>query len=315
MTILLVSTADSARIWADELSTYDLPMPLRIWPDTGPLEDITYAIAAKPPHGLLATLPNLQAILSLWAGVDHITLDPNWPRAVPIYRMIEPGLTQGMVEFVMSQVLNLHLMNYQIAANARIGKWDTGIRGSFGSEPLIPDRTVGVLGLGEMGRNSAQALSRLGFQTLGWSRSAKQLDGVECLTGVDGFNTLLSRSDILVNLLPFTPETENILNRDTLRRLPKGAGLVNVGRGQHVVDADLIDLLEEGHLSHAVLDVYRQEPLPADHPFWGHPNITAVPHIASITRVKTGVQALIRSLTLLQAGKTPDGHYNPDLGY
>ncbi|MDW3206368.1 MAG: glyoxylate/hydroxypyruvate reductase A [Alphaproteobacteria bacterium] len=315
MKILLVSQADSAESWGQGLRATNLPLPLEIWPDMAVPEEIRYAIAAKPPAGLLASLPNLRAILSLWAGVDHITSDPDWPQHIPIYRMIEPGLTGGMVEFVLSQVLNLHLNNYEITEAQRRKDWLREPRGAFGLEPLVGDRTVGVLGLGEMGRNSAEMLRRVGFKVIGWSRRQKTLDGIECLSGTDGLDTLLSCSDILVNLLPLTPETNGLLNADMLRKLPRGAGLINTGRGQHIVDADLIAVLDEGHLSRAVLDVFDTEPLPQDHPFWTHPRVTVYPHIASVTRVKTGVASLARSLELLESGETPAGYFDPDRGY
>ncbi len=315
MVVLLASMADSAESWSKGLGEAHVALPLWVWPEIGPVEGIRYAIVAKPPAGLLASLPNLQAILSLWAGVDHITSDPSWPRHVPIYRMIEPGLTGGMVEFVLSQVLNLHLGNYEIVASQARKEWLRAPRGPFGLEPMIADRTVGILGLGEMGRNCATALRGLGFPVLGWSRSAKRIEGVACHHGDAGLSDVLTRSEILVNLLPLTPETENILDAARLAMLPRGAGLINVGRGQHVVEADLLRALESGQLSRAVLDVFREEPLPQDHPFWIHPQITVYPHIASVTRVRTGVPALIRTLDILESGGTPEGWFDPDRGY
>lgn len=315
MSILLASTADSAESWSTGLRAQKMPLPLTVWPDIGDPAEIRYAIVAKPPAGLLADLPNLRAILSLWAGVDHITSDPSWPRHVPIYRMIEPGLTGGMVEFVLSQVLNLHLGNYEIVAAQPRREWLRAPRGAYGLEPMIADRPVGVLGLGEMGANVAEMLARVGFPVLGWSRGPKTLPGIDCRNGLDGLNAVIAGSEILVNLLPLTAETEGILNAETLARMPKGAGLINVGRGQHVIDGDLIAALDSGHVSRAVLDVFDVEPLPDDHPFWTHPKVTIYPHIASVTRVKTGVPALIRSIVTLEAGGTPDGYFDPDRGY
>lgn len=315
MTVLLASTADSAQSWTDALTAADMPLSLKVWPDTGPLEDIRYAIVAKPPEGLLASLPNLRAILSLWAGVDHITGDASHPRDVPIYRMIEPGLTGGMVEFVLSQVLNLHLGNYEIVAAQARREWLRDPRGPYGLEPLMHERPVGVLGLGEMGRNAAQALSRAGFPVHGWSRGPKSLDGVICHDGADGLDTVLARSEILVNLLPLTPETEGLLNADRFATMPAGAMLLNVGRGQHVVDADLIAALDSGRLGRAVLDVFDIEPLPDDHSFWTHPKVTVYPHIASVTRVRSGVPVLVDRLKTLEAGGTPDGYFDPARGY
>lgn len=315
MAVLLASLADSADSWKDGLLGHRLPLPLRVWPDVGASESIDYAIVAKPPPGLLADLPNLKAVLSLWAGVDHITSDPTWPRDVPIFRMIEPGLTGGMVEFVLSQALNLHLGNYEVVAAQSRGQWLRAPRGAYGMEPMMADRRVGVLGLGEMGANVAAALVRIGFSVKGWSRSPKNIDDVECLSGDEGFERIVRGSDILVNLLPLTLKTENILDASVFAKMPVGASLVNAGRGQHVIDDDLIQALDSGHLKRAVLDVFREEPLSLSHPFWSHPGITIYPHIASVTRVKTGVPVLARSLELLLSGETPEGYFNPDRGY
>lgn len=315
MSILFASTADSANDWADALNEYGLPTPLKVWPDTGDLDAVEYAVVAKPPPGLLASLPNLQAILSLWAGVDHITSDPDWPRHIPIYRMVEPGLTLGMVEFVLSQVLNLHLGNYDFLDNARKRVWNNAMRGPYGLEPLVGDRTVGILGLGEMGGNVAKGLVRAGFPVLGWARSRKSIDGVECLAGPDGFDDILARSEILVNLLPLTPATDGILNATSFAKMRAGAALINVGRGQHIIDGDLVDALDRGHLSRAVLDVFRVEPLPDDHPFWTHPKTIIYPHVGSITRIGSGTAALAASIQKLLDGGAPDGLFDPDRGY
>jgi glyoxylate/hydroxypyruvate reductase A len=315
MTVLLASLADSAESWSKALKESDLSMPLRVWPDVGDPAEIDYAIVAKPPKGLLADLPNLKAILSLWAGVDHITSDPTHPRDVPIYRMIEPGLTGGMVEFVLSQVLNLHLGNYEVIAAQPRREWLRAPRGPYGLEPMMHERVVGVLGLGEMGRNCAEALAGIGFQVHGWSRSPKSFNGINCHAGAEGLDTMLRRAEILVNLLPLTPETDGLLNEKVFDRMPRGAALLNVGRGQHVVDADLVSALDDGRLSRAVLDVFHIEPLPDDHPFWTHPKVTIYPHIASVTRVRSGVPVLIQSLETLDAGGTPPALFDPKRGY
>lgn len=315
MTVLLACLADSAETWMTELSKVDLPEPLVFWPDVGDPAEVKYAIVAMPPEGFAKPLVNLKAVLSLWAGVDHVTRFSNWPKHVPLYRMIEPGLSDGMVEFVLSQVLNLHLANYDFTQFDREARWEREVRGTYGTEALVHQRTVGVLGLGEMGRNSAAMLAKVGFPVLGWSRSPKQIHGIDCLHGVEGLHTLLTRAEILVNLLPLTPETENILNRETLSKMPRGGMVLNVGRGQHLVDADLIALLDNGHLERAVLDVFREEPLPVSDPFWQHPKITVYPHVASITRAKTGAAAIAQTLHRLEAGEEPTGRYNVALGY
>lgn len=315
MSILLASTADSANDWAAALAEFDLPLPLKVWPEMGDPNTVEYAVVAKPPAGLLASLPNLKAILSLWAGVDHITSDPDWPRHIPIYRMVEPGLTLGMVEFVLSQALNLHLGNYDFLENAGKRVWNNAMRGPYGREPLVQDRTVGILGLGEMGGNVAKGLVGAGFSVLGWARSRKSIDGVDCLSGPDGFDGILARSDILVNLLPLTPATDSILNAACFAKMRQGAALINVGRGQHIVDEDMIDALDRGHLSRAVLDVFRVEPLPDGHAFWTHPKIVVYPHVGSITRIGSGTVALAASIRKLVEGDAPDGLFDPGRGY
>lgn len=315
MTILLACLADSSDAWEKALRESALPEPLVLWPDIGNPEDIHYAIVAQPPKGFAAPMTNLKALLSLWAGVDHVTQHADWPKHVPLYRMIEPGLTDGMVEFVLSQVLNLHLANYDFVQCDREKRWAREVRGLYGTEPLVHQRTVGVLGLGEMGLNAAKMLAKVGFNVLGWSRSAKTVEGVTCLNGADGLSETLSRSDILVNLLPLTPETENLLNRDMLSKMPKGGMLLNVGRGPHVVEADLIALLDEGHLDRAVLDVFREEPLPVTDPLWDHPKVNIYPHVASITRVQTGAAAVAETIRRLEAGEEPLGRYKVELGY
>lgn len=311
----LISTADSAEAWAAALNKLDFPMPLEIWPEISDPARVAYAIVAKPPPGVLAGFPNLKAILSQWAGVDHITNDPNWPSHVPLIRMVEDGMTAGMREFVLSQVLNAHLQNPDFARQQGQTVWKNDIRGPYGLEPLTHDRTVGILGLGVLGSVCAEAILQAGFKVAGWSRSAKALPGVDCRHGMDGLNETLAVSDILVNLLPATPATENILNAGTLARLPKGAWVINVARGEHLDDAALLAALDSGHLGGAILDVFRTEPLPADDPYWTHPKVTVFPHVASTTRIRTGAPKILANLLALETGETPEGVFDVRLGY
>lgn len=318
MTVLLISRSDSAATWADELRRQAPDLPLKVWPeDVDGLDpaSVTYVIAAKPPPGEIARYPNVKAVLSLWAGVDHITADPDFPTHLPIARMVESGLTNGMREFVMAQVLAAHLKLPDYLNLQRQQLWKPEIRGPHGTEPLVEDVTVGILGLGVMGQACARALAGFGFPVVGWARSAKDIPGVESLRGDDGLESLLSRSRILVNLLPRTDATEDILNADLLAKLPEGAYLINVGRGEHLVEADLLQALDSGQLSGATLDVFREEPLPGKHPFWTHPAITVTPHIASITRVRTGVGRLRAAIESFERGETPEGMIDPKAGY
>lgn len=318
MQVILMSRADSAATWAEELRRQAPQLDLRVWPDetagVDPAE-AAYVIAAKPPPGEIAKLPNLKAVLSLWAGVDHITGDPDYPRHVPIARMVEEGLTRGMREFVLTQCLNAHLKTYEFVQQQRQQLWRPEIRGRHGTEPLVSDARVGILGLGVLGSDCARALTAVGFRVAGWARREKRIEGVECRCGSQGLQAMLAQTDILVNLLPRTPETEDILNADLFAALPEGAYLINVGRGEHLVEEDLLHALDTGRLAGAVLDVFREEPLPGKHPFWTHPKVTVTPHVASITRVRTGVARLVDAIAAFERGETPPGVVDPSAGY
>lgn len=318
MTVLLISTSDNAATWAAELRRQAPDLPLRVWPEeTADIDpaSVDYIIAAKPPGGEIARYPNVECVLSLWAGVDHITADPKFPDHLPIARMVESGLTNGMREFVMAQALAAHLAMTDYLNQQRQHLWKPEIRGPFGTEPLVEDTHVGILGLGVMGQACARALSDFGFPVIGWARSEKRIEGVECVAGSDGLDSLLARSRILVNLLPRTTATENILNADLFARLPEGAYLINVGRGEHLVEEDLIQAIDRGHLAGATLDVFREEPLPGKHAFWGHPRIIVTPHVASITRVRTGVGRLLSVIEAFERGDRPEGMVDKQAGY
>ncbi|MET4102393.1 glyoxylate/hydroxypyruvate reductase A [Roseovarius sp. MBR-78] len=235
-----------------------------------------------------------RAVLNLWAGVEKITGNPTLH--IPLARMVDHGLTQGMVEWVTGHVLRHHLgMDTHILHQD--GVWRPEV------PPLAHDRRVSVLGLGALGAACARMLASLGFATTGWSRRPKQIDGVRCLSGEDGLQQALACADILVLLLPLTPETDTLLDAPRLALLPQGAVIVNPGRGPLIDDAALLAALDSGHLGHATLDVFRVEPLPADHPFWAHPRVTVTPHIASETRPETAAQVIAENIRRGEAGE------------
>ena len=238
--------------------------------------------------------PNLRAVLSMWAGVETIVGDPTIK--VPLTRMVEPGLTEGMTDWVAAHVLRLHtgLDRHLNLARDAWPQWHP---------PLSRHRRVGVLGLGELGADAAAMLARLRFDVAGWSRTTKSVEGVACHAGPEGLDAVLARSEILVLLLPATPETDGLMTAERLARMPEGAALLNPGRGTLIDDAALIEALDRGRLSHAVLDVFREEPLPPDHPFRAHPKITVTPHIASVTRPETAAPALAAQLGRLARGE------------
>lgn len=240
------------------------------------------------PVSDFAPFSRLNAVLSLWAGVEGIVGEPSL--TVPLCRMVDDGLTRGMVEWVTGHVLRYHL-GLDAHLFGQDGVWRNGV-----VPPLAGDRTVGVLGLGELGRSVAAALAGLGFDVRGWSRRARELPGIDSFDGEEGLEAVLRASDILVTLLPATPATESLLDARRLALLPDGARLVNPGRGSLVDDDALLAALDSGRLAHATLDVFREEPLPPAHPFWAHPRITVTPHVASETRPETAAEAIARNI-------------------
>jgi glyoxylate/hydroxypyruvate reductase A len=235
-----------------------------------------------------------KAILGTWAGVERIA--PNQTLTQPLTRMVEPGMTAGMVDYVTA-----HVMRHHVGLDADVlrapGDWTKRV------PPLAAERCVGVLGLGELGGAAATALARHGFDVAGWSRRPKALDGVTCLSGDDGLDDVLQRSGILVLLLPLTGETESLLDARRLALLPRGAVVVNPARGALIDDDALLAALDAGALAHATLDVFREEPLPADHPFWTHPKVTVTPHIASATRPETAAPVIAENVRRAEAGE------------
>lgn len=235
-----------------------------------------------------------KAVLNLWAGVENIVGNPTL--TIPLARMVDHGLTQGMVEWVTGHVLRHHLgMDRHILGQD--GKWRAE------APPLAVQRRVTMLGLGALGQACAQMLAHLGFPVTGWSRTAKDIPGITCLSGDAGLTAALQVADILVLLLPLTDETENLIDANTLALLPKGAMIVNPGRGPLIDDDALIAALDRGHVAHATLDVFREEPLPPEHPFWAHPRVTVTPHIASETRPETAAQVIAENIRRGEAGE------------
>lgn len=247
-----------------------------------------------------------KAVLNLWAGVEGIV--GNATLKLPLTRMVDPGLTQGMVEWVLGHAMRFHLgMDAHIHAPA--GTWEPK------APPLTWDRRVTVLGLGKLGAACAQHLAQVGFPVTGWARSQKDLDGITCLSGEDGLQSALSTADICVLLLPDTAATTNILNTKTLQAMPRGACIINPGRGPLIDDNALIAELDRGHIGHAVLDVFRTEPLPKDHPYWHLPSVLVTPHIASETRPKYSAQTIAENIRRGEAHEPLLHTVDPELGY
>jgi glyoxylate/hydroxypyruvate reductase A len=297
MALLFRSTVDSAARWRSQLTRLTHELDVRMWPEIGDPTEIDYALVWRPETGFLASLPSLKLILSLGAGVDHLLGDPQLPRHIPIVRLVDPHMADAMSEYVVLQVLRLHRRDLDYRAQQGAGVWHEL------DQPNAVDRRVGILGLGELGQDAVKKLKALGFDVAGWSRSEKNLPGIVSYAGAQGLTPLLARSEILVCLLPLTAETEGILNTSTFALLPKDAALINAARGAHLVDEDLLAALASGQISAAVLDVFREEPLPADHPFWHHPRVILTPHVAAFTNPTTAAPIILDNIRRFEDGR------------
>ena len=298
---------ERGRQWADIFQREAPQIDFRLWPEIDAAE-VHFLAAWDPPADLQSRFKNLQLLFSTGAGVDQFDFAV-LPRQLPVVRMVEPGIVQGMVEYVTHAVLDLHrdMPAYRRAQAQR--KWQP--------LPVRParERRVGVLGLGTLAQAVLEKLLAFDFDCAGWSRSRHDLRGVRCYAGTDGLDGLLARSDVLVCLLPLTDATRGVLNSALFAKLPHGASLVHVGRGAQLVASNLLQALDDGHLSEAVLDVTDPEPLPPDHALWSHPRVRITPHIASMTQPQTAARAVIENLRRFARGEALVGLVDRTRGY
>jgi glyoxylate/hydroxypyruvate reductase A len=309
MVLLFISDVDDPVAWTAALAAREPGLAVRIWPDAGALDDIEAALVWQPPPGLLARCPNLKLIQSLTAGIHHILADPDLPAGVPIARIVDPALTRQMVAYTVLAVLHHHRRIDEYRALQAGAEWRQ-------LAPADPHACrVGVMGLGVIGAAAAEALARFDFEVAGWSRTRKAIDKVASFHGRGQLAPFLARSDIVVCVLPRTPETEGVLDADAFATLPQGAYVINIGRGAHLVEDDLVAAIDRGHLSGAWLDVCRSEPLPPASPLWRHPRITLTPHIAGLVLPRTASAQVIDNLRLVRAGAPPTNLVDPARGY
>jgi glyoxylate/hydroxypyruvate reductase A len=296
MSILYRSDAPRAAAWARYFAEHAPDLDFRVWPDAGKLEEIEYLIAWQAPREFLATLPRLKVLFSSGAGVDHVDFSAV-PAHIPIARMVEPGIINGMVEYVSLAVLALHRDFFDYVAAKASRSWNAL------EVPPASSRTIGVMGMGVLGCAVLERLATYGFRLRGWNRSLRAMPGVQSFAGAEQLQPFLAGCDVLVCLLPLTAATRGILNRELFAMLPAHAALINVGRGPHLVDANLIEALDSGHLSRAILDVTDPEPLPPEHPFWTHPRVFLTPHVASMTQPESAAPILLENLRRHQRGE------------
>ena len=278
-------------------------------PAAMPTDTIDVALVANPPPGALRGLPGLRLVQSLWAGVDGLLADASVPTDVPLARMVDPWMYEAMAQTALWAVIALHRGFFGYAGQQQRAEWCQH------PQRRADEVGVAVLGLGRMGRAAAQRLARNGYCVTGWSRHAQALDGVATRAGPAALAQVLAAAQIVVNLLPLTPATRGLFNEKAFAAMPRGASLVNLGRGAHVVEADLLAALDSGQLGHAVLDVFHTEPLPAAHPFWPHPKISVLPHIAAQTDPRSAACIAAANVLALREGRPPENVVDRTRGY
>ena len=302
MNILFASETEKAEFWIPLLE-HALPQDRFL---TALDAEIDIALVATPPAGTLGKLKKLKLIQSLWMGVEKLLADPGLPKGVPLARLIDPGMVAAMTESVIAHVLDWHRHHYRYRAQQAERQWRRR------KQYLASDRTVGILGMGELGSDAARKLLALGFNVAGFSRRPKDLSGVMCFTELAA---MLKITDALVCLLPLTPQTKGILNGRNLALLKKHGCVINLARGGHLVMSDLIRELDSEHLAHAYLDVFDHEPLAPSDPLWKHPGITITPHSAALTEPRTAIAKIVENIERVRRGETPHNLVDFAAGY
>lgn len=310
MRILLHRADGKTEPWIKDFAKFLPEAEVEIWHAGEQVQPCDYAVVWSPPEAMLPELAQVKAIFNTGAGVDALLrYGDALPREVPIVRLGDAGMALQMAEYVTHAVLRYYRRFDDYERQARAGIW--AALPSYHRE----DFAIGVLGLGTLGKRVLEALAPFGFPLRGWSRTEKQLPGVQCFHGADGLDTFLRGSRVLVCMLPLTPDTSNLLDRSNMAKLPAGAYLVNVARGAHVAEPELLALIKSGHLAAATLDVFRNEPLPAQHPFWQEPRITITPHISALTLRRESVQQIADKIRKLERGEPVGEVVDRNLGY
>jgi len=275
--------------WLAALHSIDPNLNIEVWPQIRDLKDVQFVVSWDQPPHVLNQFPRLKCISSIGAGVEHLLNDSTRPVGIPLVRLVDDDLKQSMAEYVMLGVLEHFRRFPDYRRQQEQAIWE------LQQIPHISQLGIGIMGFGEMGQYVAGKLSDFGFQVHGWNRSRKRTGHIKVYSGRDELGKFLKNTDILVCLLPLTPETENILNAQNFGQLPSGAYLINAGRGGHLVEDDLLSALDSGQLSGALLDVFTEEPLPKQHPFWFHGKITITPHIASVTNPESASAQIVEN--------------------
>jgi glyoxylate/hydroxypyruvate reductase A len=300
--ILFASTSEKPEAW--------LPLLRRALPQdeitVSPAKDVDVALVATPPAGTFQKIGRPKLVQSLWMGVEKLLADPALPRGAPLARLVDPGMVAAMSETVLAHVLDWHRHLYAYRRYQQARSWQRI------EQRMASDRTIGLLGLGELGSDAARKLLALGFNVAGWSRRPRQIPGVQSFTELE---PMVALSDALVCLLPLTSETHGLLDRKVFSLMKPGGCVINVARGAHLVVPDLAGALDSGRLAHAYLDVFDTEPLPARDALWRHPGVTVTPHIAALTEPRTALPKIVENVERVRRGETPLNLVDFQAGY
>ena len=312
MSILLASTDfwEDMEVWSSALQEAMPEMDVKVYPNEGDINDIEYAVVWKHPRGILNQYPNLKAILSLGAGVDHVISDPELPEGLPIVRLVDKKLTHEMFLHSLHWVLHFHSDQYLYRIQQQSREWIQ--QSSVQSE----DRTIGIMGLGNIGKSIGDSLVNLDFNVVGWgARPKNSLGEINYYYGQEQLAVFLRQSDILINVLPLTENTKNILTKNELKLLPEGSFIINIGRGGIINESDLLSALDSGHITAAALDVFAQEPLPENNSLWTHPSVYVTPHIAGQSNPGSAAKTIAENIRLIETGEDPYPIYSLNSGY
>ena len=312
MSIVLASTDfwEDMEVWSNGLQKAMPEMDIKVYPDDGDVNEVEYAVVWKHPRGILKKYPNLKAILSLGAGVDHIISDPDLPEGLPIIRLVDKKLTHEMCLHSLHWVLHFHSDQYLYRSQQLKRQWIQ--QSSIQTE----DRTIGIMGLGNIGRSIGELLVTQSFNVIGWGANQKSsLTDIKYYYGQNQLSDFLGRTNILINVLPLTADTTNIITKKELSLLPKDSFIINIGRGGIINEDDLLTLLSDGHIKAAALDVFAQEPLPENNSLWDHPSVYITPHIAGQSNPNSAGQTISENIYRIQKGELPYPIYSRTNGY
>jgi len=308
MSLIIIAPNRDLSQWINEFNKADSNLDLRIWPEVGNKDEITCAVVWGHPPGSLRAFPQLKLICSMGAGVDHVLKDPELPEGVPVVRIVDDALSFSMSNYIVSAVMYHHRRFEKYLADKKAHIWDQ-------PSPPEVDCRIGIMGFGVLGQDAGKKLKALGFDVFGYSGSRKQVGGITCFAGEGELDAFLKQINVLVCLLPATPETRGILGKNLFMRMNKGSYLINAARGHHQVTGDIIEALDNGTLSGAFLDVFENEPLDKSHPVWDHPKVFITPHIASITNPGAATPQIVRNYKAMMAGLPLMNQIDRERGY